>query len=191
MAKIDTKTIEGYDTMTAEEKVKALEALTIPDAVDLSRYVRKEVFDNTASELAEKKRELRAKLTDEEAAKQKEQEERQALEDKYNALLKESTIAKHKANLIAQGYDGDLAQATAEAFVSGDVETVMKNQATFIEEVKKKAKADALKDTPEPKGGQGGSTMTLKKLRSMSLSDQAAFAREHPDEYRTLYTKGE
>lgn len=189
MAKINTKNIEGYDTMSAEDKVKALEALNVPDEVDMSKFVRKDLFDRTASELAEKKRELQGRMTEEEQAKQKELEERQALEERYNALLKESTIAKHKANLIAQGYDTELAQATAEAFFAGNVDVVMANQAKFIEAVKKQAKAEALKDTPEPKRGTGGTTMTLQKLREMPLMDQAAYAREHPEEYKALYDK--
>ena len=36
MATIDTSTIEGFDSMTADEKVTALLGLQIPDAVDLS-----------------------------------------------------------------------------------------------------------------------------------------------------------
>ena len=48
MAQIDTSKIEGYENMTAEEKVKAFESFNIPDP-DYSGYVKKEVFDKKAS----------------------------------------------------------------------------------------------------------------------------------------------
>lgn len=80
MAKIDVSKIEGYAEMSAEDKLKALEAFDIPDP-DYSGYVDKKLFDKTASELAEKKKELRNKLSEDEAAKLKEKEERDELEE--------------------------------------------------------------------------------------------------------------
>lgn len=62
MAKIDVSKIEGYAEMSAEDKLKALEAYDVPDP-DMSGFVSKEQFDKTASELAAKKKELRDKLT--------------------------------------------------------------------------------------------------------------------------------
>ncbi len=50
MATIDTSTIEGFDGMTADEKVAALLGVEIPEAVDLSGYVVKSVFDTKATE---------------------------------------------------------------------------------------------------------------------------------------------
>lgn len=50
MANIDTSMIEGFDGMTADEKVTALLGLQIPDPVDLSGYVKKDVFDAKATE---------------------------------------------------------------------------------------------------------------------------------------------
>ena len=68
MAKVDVTKIEGYDKMTPEEKIKALEAYETEDP-DMSGYVKKEVFDKTASELAAKKKELTEKLTEDEQKK--------------------------------------------------------------------------------------------------------------------------
>ena len=61
MANIDTSKIEGYADMTAEEKVKALEAYTIADP-DYSGYVKKDVFDKTASDLAKAKKDLKDRI---------------------------------------------------------------------------------------------------------------------------------
>ena len=47
--------IENYEYMTVEEKVAALEAYE----PDMSGFVAKSAFDKTASELADKKKQLR------------------------------------------------------------------------------------------------------------------------------------
>ena len=68
MATIDTSTIEGFDGMTADEKVTALLGLQIPDAVDLSGYVAKSVFDTKATEAANLSKQLKTKTTEAETA---------------------------------------------------------------------------------------------------------------------------
>ena len=65
---IDTSTIEGFESMTAEQKVEALLKVEVPEKVDLAGYVKKDLFDKTASELAEAKKAAKAKMTEEEAA---------------------------------------------------------------------------------------------------------------------------
>ena len=68
MANIDTSTIEGFDNMNADEKVTALLGIQIPDPVDLSGYVKKEVFDTKASEAATLAKQLKVKTTEAETA---------------------------------------------------------------------------------------------------------------------------
>lgn len=189
MAKIDTSKIEGYAEMSAEEKLKALEAYNVPDP-DLSGYVSKEQFDKTASELATKKKELRDKLTDDEAAKQKEQEERDTMQKELEALRRESLVSKNKSRLIALGYEEALADETAEAMADGKIEKVFANQKKHLEAFEKKVRAEALKNTPKPTGDGDGKTITLKDFRAMSPADRLKFSQEHPDEYKELYTGG-
>lgn len=68
MANIDTSTIEGFDGMTADEKVTALLGLQIPDPVDLSGYVKKDVFDAKATEAASLAKQLKTKTVEAETA---------------------------------------------------------------------------------------------------------------------------
>ena len=58
MATIDTSTIEGFDAMSAEDKVNALLAYNYPD-VDMSKFVTRETFDKKASEAAKLARDLK------------------------------------------------------------------------------------------------------------------------------------
>lgn len=147
--KIDTSTIDGYADMTAEEKLAAIESL------ELTGYVSKEALDKAASEAAEYKRQLKEKMTEDEAAKLKEVEEKEALQNKYNELLKKSTIAEHTAKFLALGYEEKLAHETAEALYDGNMDKVFENQQTYKASVEKSIKASILKETPAPSGTSG------------------------------------
>ena len=186
MAKIDVTQIKGYAEMSAEDKLKALEGFEIPDP-DYTGYVKKEVFDKTASELAGAKKQLKEKMTEDELKKQKEQEEREELQSKYDKLLRESEIAKNKAKLIGLGYDEKLADETAEAMLDGDLDKVFTNQKKHLDSVEKRVRADALKDTPKPTPDGDSKTMTLEKFRKLSPAERHAFYEEHPEEYKELY----
>lgn len=186
MAKIDVTQIEGYSELSAEDKLKALEQFDIPDP-DYSGYIKKDLFDKTASELAEKKKQLRDKMTEDEQKAQKEQEEREELLTKYDKLLRESEISKHKAKLIALGYDEKLADETAVAIVDGNMEEVFTNQKKHLDSVEKRVRADALKNTPKPTPDGDSKTMTLEKFRKMSPVERHIFYEEHSEEYKELY----
>ena len=188
MAKIDITKIEGYENMTAEEKLKALEEYEVPEA-DYTGYVKKDVFDKTASELAAKKKELNEKLSEDEKTRNEEQEKLTDLQTKYEALLKESEVSKFKAKLIGLGYEEKLAEETAQAMADGDTAKVFDNQKKHLDSVEKKIKADVLKSTPSPKeGGKGDEGMTLDKLRELSPTEREAWARSNPEDYKQLYT---
>ena len=187
--KIDVSKIKGYADMTADEKLKALESFDIPDP-DYSGYVKKEVFDKTASELATKKKELSEKMTESEKNKLAEQEARDDLQKKYDALLRESIISKNKAKLLGLGYEEKLADETAEAMVDGDTEKVFANQKKHLENVEKNVRAEALKNTPKPTGDGNSKTMTLEKFRKLSPIEREQWSRQNPEDYKALYTEG-
>lgn len=187
MAKLDTSKIEGYEAMSAEDKVKVLEGLDIPEQVDLTGYVDKKLFDKKASELADAQKKLKESMTEDQRRKQEEDEQRTKLEEELEELRKESKKAKSKARFLSLGFDEKLAEETAQAEIDGDIDTVFANQKKHLENVVKQAKADALKGTPKPLGGSGGDTMTLEKLRKLSLKEQMEYSVNHAEEYRKLY----
>lgn len=186
MAKIDVSKIEGYADMTPEQKIAALEAFETADP-DYTGWVKKDVFDKTASELAAKKKELNAKLSEDEQAKQKEQEEREKLQNAYNELLRENQISKFKAELLGMGYEDKLAADTAQAMADGDTAKVFANQKKQMEIVQKNARAEALKNTPKPQPDGDSKTMTLDAFRKLSPQERYAFSENHPEEYKALY----
>lgn len=154
MANIDVTTIQGFDGMTAEQKVEALLKLDIPERIDMSKYVSKETADKYASEAAEYKKQLKGKMTAEEAAKAEQEKAMKEMQDKYNELLKQSTIANHTAKYLAMpGYDEKLARETAEALFDGNMDKVFENQKKANEAYEKKLKADAMKGMKGPAKG--------------------------------------
>lgn len=190
MAKIDVSTIEGYENMTTEEKLAALENLNLPEE-NHKGYVKKDVFDKTASELAGYKKQLREKLSEEEQNRLEQEEKFTDLESKYNKLLEESTVSKFKSKFLAQGYDEALAEDTANAMLKGDYDKIFENQQKHLEAVEKKIKADLMKETKKPEGGQSGKEVTLDSFRKMSTQERFKYSQEHPDEYKALYEEGE
>jgi len=186
MAKIDISKIEGYAEMSAEDKVKALEALEYEDnAAELERL--KNANSKANSEAAEWKRKHNALLSEDEKKKQEEAEERAKLEKRLAELEKEKTVSDYKSRLIAQGYSADLAADTAKAMADGDTDKVFTNQQKFLEEYAKTVKADALKKTPKPPAGDGGKEMTIDEFRKLSARERFEFAQKNPEEYKTLY----
>lgn len=168
MATIDTTAIQGFDSMTAEQKLEAVLKIELPDVPDMSKFVSKETFDKKASETADLSKKLKEAL-DEEGKKKLAEEEAKAadaqryadLEAKYNELEKKSTISEYKANYLAQGYDEALAKETAEALANGDMAKVFTNAEKFKTALEAKIKADLMDSTPKPGGGAGGSTNPL------------------------------
>lgn len=187
MAKIVDK-IEGYSEMSTEDKLKALESFEFEEP-DMSEYRTKEQFDKVSSELSATKKELKAMMSEEQAKKLADKEEREALLEKLAELEKREKIADNKAQFIALGYSSESADATAKALVDGDVTTLFKFMKAHQDSLGKKIKADILAETPRPDniGSGGATTMTLEDLRKMSPADRSKFALENPEEYQRLH----
>lgn len=192
MAKIDVGNIDGYETMTAEEKIAALESFEYDDhsseLADLGKY--KDAMDKATHEAAEYKKQLKALQDQQKTGSSKADETITKLQEQVAELTRQNTISSYTAQFVALGYDSELANATAIATADGDVATVFENQRKFLEAHDKQTKADILKQTPKP--GQGGTgkqapAMTLEKYRKLPEVEKMKFASEFPDEYAKLY----
>ena len=164
MPKIDTTAIEGFDSMTDSEKLSALLSLEVPEKIDLSGYVKKDIFDKTSSELATAKKSLREKMSADDAAKAQADEERAELENKYNELLKKSTISDYTAKYLEIGYSADLARSTAEAIFDGDMDKVFENQQKF-NSARDKEREREIERKLHPTGGSGNQSEDSDELR--------------------------
>lgn len=147
---------EDYkEGMTLEEVEKLLSKKEVLDKSELSNYVPKSTADKYAIEAAEFKKKYNSKLTEDEQKEAQRKAEQEELAAKYEQLLKESTVSKHKAKFLGLGYDEALAAETAEALAAGEMDKVFENQSKFNALREQSIKAEVLKTTPVPPAGNG------------------------------------
>lgn len=166
MAKIDTSKIEGYEGMSAEQKLAALEGYEF----DTSGMVSKATFDKTAGEAAEWKRKYNSTLSEAEQARIAAEEAQKATNDRLAELERKDKISTTKDKYVASGFSVDLAQATAEAFVDGNMDAVLANITKHANDVAAKAKDEALKGTPAPPAGGGSAQINYDKEISDAIA---------------------
>lgn len=178
--KIDVSKIEGYEAMTAEEKVKALESHDIEDVVS------KKVFDDAAREASEYKKKWKATLSEKEQQAIEEADKRKEMEARLKQLEDEKQMAEYTAKYVGLGYDNELAAGTAKALLDGDMDTVFSNQQKFADAKEAELKKSLLEKTPKPPAG-GDKKMTKEEFMKMSLAEKQEFAMKNPDEYKEFY----
>lgn len=185
MAKIDFSKIEGYsDDLSVEEKLALIEnydpdSEPTPDPTPKpdpkpaptpkggDKTIAKAQFDKLASELAAAKKQLRAKMTEDEIKEAERQQEQESVRQELEVLRKEKTLSTYKAQYLAQGYDEQLAADTAEAMVEGDMDAVFLNMKKHGANLEKTLRAKILKGTPVPPAGDDPS-MDAKKKKEMA-----------------------
>lgn len=189
MAKLDVSTIEGFEGMTDGQKVEALLGLDVPERVDMSAYVPKATADKYATEAAELKKQLRARQTDEEAAKAEAEAKRLETEQKYKELLRKSAVSDYACKYMAQGYEEKLALETAAALYDGDMDKVFANQQKAMEAYEKRVKADAMRNMTPPAGGtSGGEGKSDAETIAEKLAKDQADAYKRSKEIMKMYT---
>lgn len=186
MAKIDVSSIEGFETMSPEEQLKALMDYEYDDHLaDVERY--KNAVTKANSEVAEWKKKHKEQLSVEEKARLEKEEQFKAMEEELATLKKEKTLSDYTSKFVGLGYSTETASEVANALLEGNVDKVVELQKSFVESRETEVKKSLIKDTPTPPNGNGGSTMTLENFRKLSTNERYDFAHKHPDEYKALY----
>jgi hypothetical protein len=180
---MNVNNIEGYAEMTLEQKVAALEAYE----PDMTGFVKKSVYDKTASDLAKAKQTIKDHMTEDEAKATEAAEKHAALMEELETLKAEKVVSGYVASYLAMGYEEKLAKSTAEALAKGDMTTVFKNQKTHADAREKALRTELLKQTPPPAAGTGDAKLTKEDTRKMTLAELTEFAKEHPDIFKEFY----
>lgn len=156
--KLDTSTIAGYETMSAEEKIAALEAFEIAEPTakpadngELERA--KQALSKANSEAAEYKRQLKAKMTESEQAEAARAEADKALREELATLRRERTESGYNAKFLENGFDAETAAKMAKILPDGVTDEFFSAQKAFIENAVTKAKGDALNSQSPPSAG--------------------------------------
>jgi hypothetical protein len=190
MAKIDVTKIAGYNELSLEEKLAALESFEYEDnANELERM--KNAVSKSNSEAAEWRRKHNALLTEEEQKKQAADEELVMLREKVAAMEKATSISEHKAKFIGLGYDEKLAAETAVALVDGNFDKVFSNTEKFKADLEKRIKAEALMGMPTPDGNTNkGASVTKEQFAGMGYSERNKLFTENKALYTELMNGG-
>ena len=176
----DWTKVEGYrEDMTAEEKLSLLEnmdtdpnpqpdpepdpAPTPSKAPSRAGMISKAQFDKVSKELAAAKRQLRAKMTNDEIEEERRRQEQEDMKLELETLRKEKTVSNHKASFLSQGYDEALADEAANAMADGDMETVFAVMRKHSVNAEKALRAKILKETPVPPAGDDPNEAKAKK----------------------------
>lgn len=172
--KIDTSKITGYAEMSAEEKLKALEAFEIEQPKDSTDEITKlkAALSKANSDAAEWKRQFREKQTEQERAEAERVEREKAVEEELRGLRRDKTVSGFVASCLALGYDKDLALRAAEAMADNDAAAILACQQDFLESKKKEYEAAALNKQPTI---TAGSPPTAEAAEKEAINKQRAW----------------
>ena len=167
------------DTVDLKElqlKVKALEA---------ENGKLKQSVTNASADASSWKKKYQEKLSDEDKAKEQQDEATAAMQKELEDLRKERNIARYTGTLVAQdiGMDSNTAKAVAEALNAGETDKVFDGIRQFIKAHDKSLHESALKNNQTLPGGSVDKTVSKAEFDNMSLSEMMAFKVEHPDLY--------
>ena len=149
--RIDTAKIENYETMSAEDKLKALEEYEFetPAPKENDEVTKlKAALSKANSDAAEWKRQFREKQTEAERAEAERKEHEAAVEDELRTLRRDKSVSGYVAQYLALGYTQELALKAAEATADNDAATIMSCQQEYIEAKTKEIEAAALNKQP-------------------------------------------
>lgn len=153
---MDTRKIEGYAEMTAEQKLAALEAYEPTTAPAESPEVEKlkRTISKINSEAADYKKQLRERQTEAERAEAEATEQRKKMEEQIKALTEEKQLSQYKSAYISMGYSPEQAEKKAEAILHGNMEEVFAIEKEFNQKQKEALEAASMNNQPKLTGGE-------------------------------------
>ncbi len=160
--KIDPSKIEGFDNLSADEKVAALlnQEIEVEQTEPADVTKLKTALSKSNSEAAEYKRLLREKQTEAERAEAERAEKDREREELLHSLLEEKRVSTYKAQLMAAGVDPDTADLMAKSLPEGVSDEYFQATKSFLEQQRKKADIANLGKQPGLSVGQPPKGMT-------------------------------
>lgn len=171
MAKIDTTKIEGFDSMSAEDKLNAILGYEFEEpkaeSAEINKY--KTLISKANAEAAKYKDELRAKQTEAERAEADRLENEKKLQDELNAYRTKERISSYKAQLMTAGYDAETAGQMAKDLPDGVSDSFFAASKAFLDNQKQTLLSEALDRQPKPSVGTPPTMSDAEKTELMNL----------------------
>lgn len=170
----DWTKVDGYrEDMSAEEKLSLLNDFEMPEPEKAEPQgkpmVSKTMYDKVASELASAKKQLRSRMTSDEAAEADRAAKLADMQAELDQLRKEKSHSTYKASYLAQGYDESLAEEAASAMIEGDSDGLFAAMRKHAAAAEKALRAQILKDTPVPPASDEADEAALKEKKEMAI----------------------
>ena len=149
--KVDPSKIDGFDGMTAEEKVAALlgqeiEVETPPETSDIAKL--KNAYNKACEEAGNYRKQLREKQSEAERAEAERAERDKEREELLNTLLKEKQFAHYKAEYMGAGYPAETAEQLAKLLPDGVSDEYFAATKTFLDNQKQALLSESLNKQP-------------------------------------------
>lgn len=150
--KIDVSKIDGFEAMSAEDKLAALMGYEFEEtkATDANAEVTKlkAALSKANSEAADWKRQFRDKQTEQERAEAERAENEKAMQEELASLRRGKVVDEYAKKCMGMGYDAELAAECAEAMADGRFNDVFAAQQKFVEAKTREIEAAALNKQP-------------------------------------------
>lgn len=170
MAKIDTATISGFSEMTPEQQVQALLGFEYDDGSETAAKLKAAV-DKASSEAAGYKKQLNARMSEDERKQQENDATMAALREKVEEYEKRDRISTAKAAFLSAGFDEAAATAAAEAFTNGEIEGLSTALKTYRAAIETATKSSLMAGNPQPTGATAPAVRT--KADILKIEDYA------------------
>lgn len=148
--KIDPSKIEGFDNLSADEKVAALlnQEIEVEQTEPADVTKLKTSLSKANSEAAEYKRLLREKQTEAERAEADRAEREKALQDELASYRDKERISTYKANLMGAGIDEPTADLMAKSLPEGVSDEYFLATKSFLDNQRQKLLTESINKQP-------------------------------------------
>ena len=189
--KEDVKDTPKEDIKDEPKDVSKGKSKETDDGIDLQKMMNdyaklKRAFDKTSSELAETKKSLKEKMSEQEIASAEKAEQEAKREEEFEYYKRKDKIHETEKAYLKLGYTADEAERIAEAEADGDFDAKTKIMAEVDERKKKELEAEFIKNRPDISAGSGGGQITKEKFDQMDLIEKSRLRKDDPDTYNRL-----
>lgn len=148
--KIDPSKIEGFDNLSADEKVAALlnQEIEVEQTEPADVTKLKTSLSKANSEAAEYRRLLRGKQTEAERAEADRAEREKALQDELASYRDKERISSYKAQLMSAGVDAETADLMAKSLPEGVADEYFLATKSFLDNQRQKLLTESINKQP-------------------------------------------
>lgn len=194
MAENVTATTNTQETMqeTTQETVDTSALQAELERLKGENAKLKNAQSNASSDAAKYKRELQARMSEQEREANQTKELIEQLKADNAALKRAQTLAEQRAGYIGLGFDAATAEKAAAATYDGDFANLTAVFKDFLTAHDKALMAEAVRQTPRPGvGATDKPAVTREQFDKMGYSERMKLFAEQPELYNTFTRRDE